>query len=44
MFKETIMNIDEFIDEAVFSENETYKCFYTLIWDSFKESGYVITD
>lgn len=38
------MNIEEFIDDAIFSENETHKCFYTLIWDSFKESGYVITD
>lgn len=38
------MGIEEFILDAVFSENANQKCFYTMIWDVFKESGYIITD
>ncbi len=38
------MNIDSYIDESIFSEKEKHKFFYELIWESFKESGYVITD
>lgn len=38
------MDIEEFIEDAVFSEKEEYKCFYMLVWERFKENGYVITD
>lgn len=38
------MDIEEFIGDAIFSEQEQQKCFYTLIWEAFKEKGYVITD
>lgn len=38
------MDIESYIQEAIFGENEQYTCFYQLIWDTFKESGFVITD
>lgn len=38
------MDIERYINEAVFDENGQHKCFFELIWDNFKESGFVITD
>lgn len=38
------MDIENYITEAIFSENEQHTCFYLLMWDTFKESGFVITD
>ncbi len=38
------MDIENYIEEAIFEETEKYKCFYQLIWDNFKEDGFVITD
>ncbi len=38
------MDIDSYIEQAVFGENEQHTCFYQLMWDTFKESGFVITD
>lgn len=38
------MNIESYIYDAVFSEKEQHKCFYELIWENFKEDGFVITD
>lgn len=38
------MDIENYVDEAIFSEKEQHKCFYQLMWDNFKESGFVITD
>lgn len=38
------MNIESYICEAVFEEKEKHKCFYQLMWDNFKEDGFVITD
>ena len=38
------MDIESYIQEAIFGENEQHTCFYQLIWDTFKESGFVITD
>lgn len=38
------MDIESYIQEAVFGEKEQHKCFYQLMWDNFKEIGYVITD
>ena len=38
------MDIESYIQEAVFGENEQHTCFYQLMWDTFKESGFVITD
>ena len=38
------MNIDEFIYDAVFSEKEKTRCFFELMWENFKEAGFVITD
>lgn len=38
------MDIEEFIEDAVFSEKEKHKCFYMMIWDTFKENGYAVTD
>lgn len=38
------MDIENFIQEAIFAEKEQHKCFYQLIWDNFKEDGFVITD
>lgn len=41
---ELIMDINTFIYEAIFEEKEKYKVFYELIWEQFKEDGFVITD
>lgn len=38
------MDIEGYINEAIFEEKQQYKCFYQLMWDNFKESGFVITD
>ena len=38
------MDIERYINEAIFEEKEQHKCFYQLIWDHFKEDGFVVTD
>lgn len=38
------MDINTFIYEAIFEEKEKYKVFYELIWEQFREDGFVITD
>ena len=38
------MNIENYIQEAIFQEKEQHRCFYELIWDNFKEDGFVITE
>lgn len=38
------MEIENYIQEAIFAKNEKHSCFYRLMWDNFKESGFVITD
>ncbi len=38
------MDIENYIEEAIFEETEKHKCFYQLVWDNFKEDGFVITD
>ncbi len=38
------MDIEGYINEAIFEEKQQHKCFYQLMWDNFKESGFVITD
>lgn len=38
------MDIESYINEAIFEEKEQHKCFYQLIWDHFKEDGFVVTD
>lgn len=38
------MDVENYIQEAVFEEKEQHKCFYQLMWDNFKEIGFVITD
>ncbi len=38
------MDIEEYISDRIFSEQEKQRCFYELIWEKFKEDGFVITD
>lgn len=38
------MNIDSYICEAIFENVEKHKVFYELMWEQFKEDGFVITD
>lgn len=38
------MDIETYINEAIFEEVEKHKCFYQLMWDNFKEDGFVVTD
>lgn len=38
------MDIERYVQEAVFEEVEKHKTFYQLIWDNFKEDGFVVTD
>ncbi len=38
------MDIESFIQDAIFSNEEIHSCFYNLMWDNFTESGFVITD
>lgn len=38
------MNLDSFIYEAIFEENPKFKIFHELVWEQFKEDGFVVTD
>lgn len=38
------MEIENYIHEAIFEEEEKYTYFYELIWSNFEEDGFVITD
>ncbi len=38
------MDINSYIYEAIFEEKAKFKVFYELMWEQFKESGFVITD
>lgn len=38
------MDIENYIQEAIFEQEEQHRCFYQLLWESFKEAGFVITD
>lgn len=38
------MDIETYINEAIFEEKQQHKSFYQLMWDNFKEDGFVITD
>ena len=38
------MDIENYIQEAIFEQEEQHRCFYQLLWESFKESGFAITD
>lgn len=38
------MDIDSYIYDAVFNESEKFAIFYGIIWEQFKEDGFVITD
>lgn len=38
------MDIENYIQQAIFQENEQHRTFYELIWENFKEDGFVITD
>ena len=38
------MDINSYIYEAIFEEKPKFKVFYELMWEQFKESGFVITD
>lgn len=38
------MDIENYIQEAIFQEKEQHRHFYQLVWDNFKEDGFVITD
>ena len=38
------MNLDSFIYEAIFEEKPKFKIFYELVWEQFKEDGFVVTD
>lgn len=38
------MDIQKYIYEAIFEEEEKYTCLYELIWQNFDEDGFVITD
>ena len=38
------MDIESYIHRAIFEEKEQLRCFYELMWDNFKEDGFVITD
>lgn len=38
------MDIDNYINEAIFRQKDQHRCFYELMWDTFGENGYVITD
>lgn len=38
------MNLDSFIYEAIFDEKPKFRVFYELIWEQFKEDGFVVTD
>lgn len=38
------MDVEGYIQDAIFAEKEEHTCFYQLVWDTLKEDGYVITD
>lgn len=38
------MNIDSYIYEAIFEEKQKFKVFYELVWEQFKENGFIVTD
>ncbi len=38
------MDIDSYIYDAIFSEDEKAQYFYELIWENFKETGFAVTD
>ncbi|MCH5316563.1 MAG: hypothetical protein J1E05_01185 [Eubacterium sp.] len=38
------MDINSYIYEAIFEEKPKFRVFYELIWEQFKEDGFVITD
>ncbi len=38
------MDIDSYIYDAVFNESEKFAILYGIIWEQFKEDGFVITD
>lgn len=38
------MDINSYIYEAIFEETPKFKVFYELMWEQFKEDGFVITD
>ena len=38
------MGIDDYIYESIFSEKPKFYVFYSLVWEQFKEDGFVITD
>lgn len=38
------MDIESYINEAIFQEKEQHRCFYELMWDTLKENGFAITD
>lgn len=38
------MDINSYISEAIFDETPKFKVFYELIWEQFKEDGFVIVD
>lgn len=38
------MDIDSYVYDAIFNETPKYSIFYSLMWEQFKEDGFVITD
>lgn len=38
------MDINSYIYEAIFEETPKFKVFYELMWEQFKEDGFVVTD
>lgn len=38
------MDLDSYIYEAIFEEKPKFKVFYELVWEQFKEDGFVIVD
>lgn len=38
------MDVESYIQEAIFEEKEQHRHFYQLVWDNFVEDGFVITD
>jgi len=38
------MDLDSFIYEAIFEEKPKFKVFYEMVWEQFKEDGFVVTD
>lgn len=38
------MNIESYIENDIFAQKEQHRHFYQMLWDSFIENGFVITD